>query len=369
MTNYQKLNKSVNQIIHGHHGTDITFQDNLFHGEIIEEFWSGQHYRTKLTFNNCKFTGRFEIHGYEDISFVDCEFEDLLIEGLKGARSLTSLISIKNKKKSKINMFEFSGAIFVEIENYDLNILAVDSKKSVFEGLYILNSKIDVFATASMQDKVRYKENAFEGLTKMDQVTFALCEFNLITGFNLLSFGQKIEFDSCKFKNISGYSHSTFRHLKSVSLAVHNEFLSNMFAGYELKSKFKMSEKIEGSAEYLLNVSYEFLNDFGLDRYRPLSHLINFSMLVSLINYVISLAIYFFQNMTIEGFDWCNGLGLLLHNFFVLFSGPFRLLVDGFKLEFVTYLGNPVLRLLLTAISGLLWFFLILGIRKRFKID
>lgn len=243
-----------------------------FHGLEIYRHYSrtGSIFDQQIKFLNCKFTGRVSVINFRSIEFENCMIEDLLVDSNFGNLNLPCGINIYSSlPNSSMRKLELSGLCDVKVVDYNISFLIFNSDKEIFEGLKLFNSKVDKFSVTSL-NLSKMASVQTNPKINVDSISFDNCHFNEIPGFNLVDFGQQIEFLDCGFSDISANTHSTFRHLKSISMKVNNEFLSNLFASYELKSKFdslqvrKSQNKKVDKVDYLLNVLFEQLSDFGL---------------------------------------------------------------------------------------------------------
>lgn len=368
--NFHTLNVSLNEYLKTPGvGNPVVLDGFLFHQHQVLQIYNGNLFTNKIVFKNCKFTGRFSVIDYSEIDFIDCDIESLFIKSNvndKGLPFLIKVISSNNDKKNKdkINELTISGHCEIKIENYQIRDLFFDTHQSDLTGVSFANCDIGMLRVNPDSATSLFRRPSYDGRVNVDAISFYECSFKYISGFVYLNFKQQVEFINCIFKDISANTHSYFRHLKSNFIKNNNEFLSNYFAGLELKSKFNSSKFKDNRFEYTLNKLYCLINDFGLDPYRPFLILLGFSTIAAAAITLMTLSLtssgHIFQD---------NVLANTMHNFAVLLSGPFRLLTDGFKLDLIEYLDRGVLKLILTAFSSLMWFFLILGIRKRFKID
>lgn len=292
--------------------------------------------KKSMVITNCKFNGRVTItnpvnkDGY-NLIFIDCDFHSLEIYNTKSRMNAVEFVTTNGLYT--IGEFFVQGINTIRLSNQQISVLNIQaSGKGIVAGFEFNNCKIDSIKIDAQHSSI---------LPTLDNLVFKDIEFTDISGFKEVNFEQKIEFINPVFTIVNDDTHAIFRSLKHSFSSNSNDFLSNMFAGYELKSKFNGSHKTENLTETVLNYFYYWINDFGLDKYRPIYILAGICFLV------------------------LAGTGSI-HDAVVFIAGPSRVLTKDF--DYLT-ICNSLGRFGLSALSGILWIFIVLGIRKRFKID
>lgn len=199
--------------------------------------------------------------------------------------------------------------------------------------------------SAALFDGCRVEEVSITGPNNvvLDVLGFDKTTFGRVGHLGKAKIGNDTLFENCIFENMDT---AFFRNMKKQYSDLGNDIQSDYFAAYELKSKYHHTKFKNDPINTVLGAIYLAINNFGLNPYRPISYLILVSILIPL-------------------FNQCSGLMLLPKDAFVFLIGPFKLLNEQlrFNKEVGTYTS-----FLLSLLSSIFWFFLIIGVRKRFKI-
>lgn len=208
-----------------------------------------------------------------------------------------------------------------------------------------------------------FSECEFKGIFSVSDSTwkhviFQDCSFFRELSVPLADF-KDVDFIRCKF-TLENMRESAFRHLKRKMLEGHDDQNAHLFAAYELMIRTKDYRR---GMDALLTKCYQGINDYGLQPYRPLKILLG-----------IFFVAFFFWSQYFICFYSLSGPSTILKNIsevlylsLLSISGPLRLFG----------LTNPLINPTLfstfaiwffTAISSVLWFFLIMGVRKRFRV-
>ena len=135
------------------------------------------------------------------------------------------------------------------------------------------------------------------------------------------------------------------------------------FSGLELKAKHEQIKLSNSLPDKIASYSYLIINNFGLNIYRPL-----YLLLVQ-----CNVTFYIFLWMAKEDYLYLKPPKLggpyqqALMLSFLGALGPFRLFAK-FDSFIPTTIAGILFLFILMILSSLLWYFIITGIRKRFKV-
>ena len=304
---------------------DITINSSNFIDFIIDFSFMN----LSITFNKCNADSIIIDKEYGTQLFLECNFTKIDSQNSMGGTTF-SRCTAENIKISNRNDLKFHDC---KIKNFDFSFRYTD-----ITGVLISNSNFNLLFSGASKDKS----------VKLNNCNFYGCTFQNIEQKIDFIFGNNVDFFHCIFTRTTSDYEVIYRKFKKDFQEHRHENLSNLFGSLELECHHN-TLKIQGpSINYYLSSIYNWLNRFGLDPYRPLFILIKLSLATFLFTLLYS----------------CNFLSAL-NDTFIFLLGPFKLLTKDLAFE----IPNSIISSLLNIISSLLWFFLILAIRKKFKIE
>lgn len=218
-------------------------------------------------------------------------------------------------------------------DNVDSVYVRFDSMNSAFYGFSFFNSTV-LFGDIDENEK------------RVDSIYFYNCRIGFTEKIKSFNFKYDVNFIDCEYIMLEKNLEPVFRKIKKDFYNNGNDLAGNVFSALEMKCHHLRLTFKNNFADKFIGTLYQGLNDFGLSPYRPLLWLIGFGTIVFVLNHFITPSVA--QN-----------------NFEVFLSGPFKLLSKD-----LNYLNvSGIKQMLLNVLSGLMWFFIILGVRKRFKIE
>lgn len=282
-----------------------------------------------ITFNKCSSSHLdIDIHN-GTVCFLDCTFNDYV----QVSKSLGTVVFAGGST----NIFRVKGKNRLRIEKMKFQSLELSFSNSSISGIDIVDCNFDLAFTHSNSS----------GLV-LNNTTFENCKINKIFLNADFEFGYRVEFNNCTFSILTSDYETIYRKFKKDFSNHRNENLFNYFGSLELKCHHHELSKNKKTLDYRLSSIYQWMNDFGFQPYKPLKHLAWFSLAA----FIVSL-----------GYN-CN-LVMALHDWFLFWLGPFRLLAKDSSF----YVKNIIYVAPFSIFSSIFWFFLILGIRKKFKLE
>ncbi len=265
-----------------------------------------------------------------NIEFHDCNFTDEITV----ARSEGTLKFIKGSAEKVF----YSSRNKTSFEFTTFKHLIIRYTVGLVRRLQVKNCNFNLLFMASDNNAER----------TFDDANFEKCTIKNIEVQADFNFGNNVYFSDCEFENkISSYE-SIYRRFKKDFSNHRHENMYNLFGSLELMCHHDELSKKKWSFDYSLSSVYRLLNNFGQDPYRPVKHLLYCTFGAFLTALIVS----------------CS-FSTALHDAFIFLLGPFRLLAKdtNFKVNNIVYVA------LFSVLGSLLWFFLILGIRKKFKLE
>lgn len=197
------------------------------------------------------------------------------------------------------------------------------------------------------------------------------CVFFKPPSFSNAKVSSFFVFEHCQFKDVGGGTSHYYSRLKALSKEKDNERQERLFGSLELQSYTLSAPRY--SMEYVVGRLYWIVSDFGRSISRPLWFVLGQSILVfGLINYWNTLeyivdspasADVWFQTAK----DWSREqraiFETLAHSL-----GPLGLFRANDIFATKSFLANAIL-LAHAVLCSIYWFLLLLGIRKRFKVE
>lgn len=268
-----------------------------------------------------------------DIIFEQCSFDSLYLDSsfYDRNRSIKFVDCVGYSEPSQIQKIKIVSSNNIDIENSKIKLLKLGQNNDKGFARF-KKCKIDILEGDSNYNNTW-------------STYFDKCEFTEIKNIKHINFDIDTEFINCKFNKTTDVD--IFRELKKMFQSHHNDFLTNLFGAYEIKAKYQNMDIRKETGDKIFGFLYSKINDFGIAPYRPIKYLI-----VSCIMFATILHLEKNQ--------------VILKNVLVFAFGPFKYLLVNFKFSGNLYEYSMAF---MTVYSSILWFFLILGIRKRFKIE
>ncbi|MCH2534827.1 MAG: hypothetical protein MK008_10335 [Bdellovibrionales bacterium] len=345
------------------------------------------------------------IHG----SIEELQVEKISFHDPKNSNSLLNIIYDKQVKAVKISSQTFKGDLnlndkkYININKVDvagkLTIQRISSDKNSIRNVTALNlqvtnvcvsmNHIDLIDPKSIFHYVgsslkkvfvkNLKTNEIKlNLSHSGKIVFNLFEVNRITinggpdnGRNydfLLSylvlengtihdcislqngtFYKKINFTNIKYSNYFEKNIPIYQTNKELMKISENYELMHYFHSLEKKIYFKNLKKDDGFFERLIGWLSREINDYGLEDYKP-------------IKTILKLSIFYLFILYFGGFK-----GSFLYEYILFLTGPFKVLFNNstYSMEAI-YL---ILKVLLSILVSILWFFQVLTIKRKFGIN
>ncbi|WP_413612427.1 hypothetical protein [Bdellovibrio sp. HCB-110] len=297
-----------------------------------------------VAFKNCTFDGHVEVNNFSSAKFENCEIDSFYIG------------------TSYSNIVVVGGTIRI-----------LDTQESGGAHCIFQNVKIEKFYPSRNLNKIAFKKCIFEDAIEMrpssavNQFTLVVFEksiFRCSPNFLKSSFAKDVVFVRCTFEVLTEFAAVYYRDLKQKAVDNHDEFSSTHFASLEMKSKHT---DLEFGSEYFLSAGYKLLNDYGLDPFRPVWILFWQGIAAFL---VWGLAVAWTGSAFVSGSERAPLLSegwQLVYLTFLSVLGPLRLF-GTFDLVKLETFSSQVILWFFTAMASLLWFFIILAVRRRFKV-
>lgn len=316
---------------------DVVFRDLKVTMPLVLNFDT---LRIRVIFENCTFSSIGKECPWK-YKFVNCHLEHLHIN-----------IDVAN--------MEFVNS------NVRTVVFSMNSSHLVFEGGEVER----FFGTVNLNYFFLFsvKLNHFD-CSNTSQSYSAYCDVIFKAAPNF--FGAKIDkstiFYGCTFLDFGITSANYYRELRHILNSNGDEFGALQFSSLELQSKHDFLSRIKKfSLDWWVSLSYKHLNKFGFDTYRPLNFVA--AQFVFSIGVFLIMAKY---NLLYLAGHIGHDIGVYIQAILLAFSsslGPLRILGSIQGLTPTTLAGELVFWAFNVS-STLLWFFLVLGIRKKYKLS
>ncbi|WP_374028306.1 hypothetical protein ACES2J_08215 [Bdellovibrio bacteriovorus] len=287
-----------------------------------------------VTFVECEFKGAVNFRQIKNLTFHNCQIHELCMN------IETTPLSVVGGSIERLSG-SASGALL--FNSVDISVFMPDTYLvgAQFTGCKFLR---DVFPVSA---------------SSFERVNFVDCTFFGNPNFIKCTFSKDVKFVSCGFKNYDNISAVYFQDLKQKMSDNHDDLSAHLFGAHELKCK---DHGLHWGIEKMLALGYRALNDYGLDPYRPLEHLfwLGLGSFVVWGNYICHVGPF-----NIEG---VSAPAQMLYLTFVSVLGPLRVFGTFNPLK-DSGLGSQVVLWCFTMMASILWFFLILAVRRRFKVN
>lgn len=294
-----------------------------------------------IVFKSCKFKEIKKI-GFPPIVFEDCEIETLEID--QGAQNLH--VVGKGIKILNFKSFRHSVASHMTFKNLRVEKCIGPSSK---------------LARVLFENVIFNEFNLNK--SELTKVKFIDVSFVQAPDFIAANIDKSVVFVRSKFLDFSFDAPVYYRELRKLTHTNNDEEMANLFGALEIKARYRNTELRDDAFDKLVGLCYSLINDFGINIFKPLKNLVGLFCLSYITFFVI-----FNRSVQLVDVFWSN-IDFLspLKISFLSCLGPLRLLskfenvsLGSFKLELIFWL--------FTLISTLLWYFLIVGVRKRYKV-
>lgn len=297
-----------------------------------------------IQFKNCTFRKLFCPIGFRAVVTSNCIFNEFELSALPFQSCNVYEGSIEHLFTPKDS--SSGGAKFA-----DLNIKKFTIYNSIFE-VFFPRVIFERIKTISWSKDVTLKA-----------VRFNECTFDCLPDFLECSFKKDVEFKDCIFMADKSNAAVFYRDLKHKMSDNKNDFAAAFFSGKELRCTH---DEIRLIREKVLSWGYRILSNYGLAPYRPMIYL-----------FVLTVGSYWCWKFSIELFGLfkmkehaipldANDQAMYLAAISML--GPWRVL-GTFDLLIINTPWPQMILWFFTSVSSLLWFFFLLAIRRRFKVD
>lgn len=293
-----------------------------------------------VTFQNSKFDRIHISHSYPS-KFINCEIKEVTID---------------------------SHLANLHFENCTLNIIKPKSTNPIKHvGFYggkigIISSNTQAVSHLTIID-CRVKELAFQKST-IAHTKFINVEFEEAPSFIDAKLEKTVFFNRCSFHEFTLDAQAFYRELRKHMHDNNDEEAANQFGSLELQAKHALLSFKNDPQDWLISHTYKLINNFGSNTYKPLT----------IIGLQFGLSFFVFLLLAKEKFLYLSGeqafgeYGQALFLAFCSAIGPLRLLVK-MDSHSPTHIFGEMTFLFFNIASTLLWFFLILGIRKKYKLN
>lgn len=296
-------------------------------GEVFDTIVINHPIINHIQIRNCTFN-YVTIETDGKITLIDCKFECLYLKNRSDSSEFIKILNCSGLTKDghDLMLYGFANAAFGNCKINELKLERAAISNILFDGCRIQSVEAPSHGTASL-----------------DVFGFVRTSFDSISSLANTKINNDTLFENCIFERLDAAS---FRKLKKQYSDHGNDIQSDLFGAYELKSKYHNTKFKNDPMNQIIGFLYLVINNFGINAYRPLFFLVLISMFLPL-------------------FNDCSNLMMMPKDAFVFLIGPFKFFNE--KLRFNDQI-NMYLSFFLTFISSTLWFFLVIGIRKRFKI-
>lgn len=302
----------------------------------------------KLVFTNCKIK-KITLSECASVDFVGCTIDEIFIHG--------TVFGLYSKDCEILSVNCLEGTIIKSIFlGKSIQRFAIPKNRMIS---FLLLSEISVGFLSAPSCQI--EDSLFHKISFLKAPNF-------ISG----NISKTVHFENCTSEEISRTAGAYYKELRALCLGSGDDVSASQFNAYYLLCRHKYLNRTEDQIDWILSSCYKFINVFGLRVYRPgfLILLVFIAMTIIFSALAISENLYqpvqsdHISNLVVANE---NCAFKVLYLAFVSAIGPFRVLNSYSQLNPTTIIGNFSL-ILGSTISSILWFFLILGIRKRFTI-
>lgn len=285
---------------------------------------------TPFAFEDCFFKF-LEISNNDYIVFRDTKFDELHISGSIRAHRLLFHSTKLLGDSASIGILKIRDAVEADFENLKIDILIIIESATNFE-----MHKCDI-DTIGIENPSQRDKN-FEFI--IEDAYFISTSIKNPVNLAKITYKQTTDFINCRFTKADRETEHVYRSIKKQYADLRNDLTGDFFGHLEKKSGYIRMKVTDEPLNKIFGFLYLIINDFGLKPYQPLAYLAGFSILVALLS--------------------CS-----FESGILTFIGPFKYLGGKDQGQNVFAFSAFFMNLVVTV----LWFFTIVGIRKRFKID
>ncbi|RYZ92989.1 MAG: hypothetical protein EOP06_02495 [Proteobacteria bacterium] len=297
-----------------------------------------------------------DLHGghFDQINAIN---PDTTVLNLDGARFLSF-----NLDEATLDTLSLSGPAEVTPKTRTGAVIINDSS------VQNLRLSSNVFSSLALTDcvvtKLEANDSTFAGITNFEGT-----HFSAAPDFFETKFYEDTSFANTRFDDESKAALGPYRSLKNAMSKISNDIDESRFAGYEMACRHKsMPIKRENAIELFFLYVYRGINSYGRAPFRPL-------ILIGVLFLIFSTSYCYFDAYKIADLPndtWIKKISNSSPKMQALFIsglntlGPLKIF---FEERYVIALTPAWFfwSLIQSAISTVLWFFAVLGIRKRFK--
>lgn len=326
---------------------DIPININIENSEFVQFIVDVLFPHVTVTFTKCRaeFIVIEKEHG--NLNLIDCKFTNIESRKSLGGANLT---------KCTAEAVKVSGRNNLNINKCNIQTINFNFEYADISGVLISSCNFNlIFSGGSRENEIKINNCNFYGCT--------IENIELKIDFK---FGNNVDFFGCVFTRTTSDYEVIYRKFKKDFQEHRHENLFNLFGSLELECHHSTLKLLRPSINYFLSSMYNYLNRFGLDPYRPFMWL---GVLFSIAVFVWSLNIFVLGPFEVENKGLkINEIEQFFYLSFVSILGPLKALGIFSLLKIQTLLAQTIL-FVFNLISSLLWFFLILAIRKRFRVS
>lgn len=291
--------------------------------------------------------------------FDNCELDRVNLQNI-------SPVAFKNNCKLQNVIMNSSSNLHVE-DSYVRNFIC-NQPFGITANADFINCSIDHFHARECRLQSFYFENVKLpdldlSQAQLKDLTFIDVEFEFAPSFMGAKLEKSVTFIRPKFLDFRLHAQPFYRDLRKHCSENNDDETASLLGSLELKIRHFNTTFKANPLEYSIGLIYKAINEFGTEVYKPLMALI----------YILpfSFAVFVLVQLFMVPdflFDIGNYLVKAMKYTFLASIGPARVLTKfenslptDFFIEFVYWI--------VALLNTILWFFLILGIRKRFKIS
>lgn len=348
-------------------------------------------FQNDLEFKNCTFNGNAD---FLDINFMG-ESRKLIFEKCVASQNL-----VRINLQSKADSIVFNDCTLqkgLSIQN-NTNKTDMATGELLFKSGTISNLELYVQVNSFkakhialggevLIEKCKFKNFQFEAVTLGDYISFRNTEFDAAPDVRCTAgFPDSCTFINSKYLELSSkLAEGRYRRIKKYMKDIGNEADEALFGSLELECRFNRIGYTDSFLEKLISVIYSAVNKYGRSISLPFTWIVALTLIMSFFYDQTNISINYRHPIEILQCDsnqvcakkiiqqesWINGLEYWPeHRKSLLFSfinmlGPLKYtLNDVFEVK----TGNAkALSHLQTLFSSILWFMLIVGVRRKFK--
>jgi hypothetical protein len=285
----------------------------------------------------------------------------------------------------KVNIFTPSGAIkqsaikinflHSKISDFYIDVACLSSlffETAVIENIHAKNVQfinVTSFKNCTLgtqnKDAVTFKNSEFK-----TSLLFKDCNFSSAPDFHGARLHEDTKLVRCNFKDYSEYAEGSYRLLRKFFETREDNLTAKQLHYHELKSASKNSSMALWD-EKVISFFYWAFSFYGTSFFMPILWLLTLFSIGFYINTEL-LGIYCESHTGspkwVQNSICTSSVNTALYLSLQASLGPIGLILTEKSIGFVNFLGN-ILHFLHSVLSSIIWFLLIMSIRRRFKMD